>query len=262
MIATDLDGSLLDSGGSVPAENVAAAREAAEAGIIVTVVTGRRFGSAVPYARQIGVAHPFVCFNGADAMRTDGTRLWHQPLELEVARECLAICRERGIYVQSYIGDEMFVRDATVEELAYYEANFATRGIAAGDAVFDPREAPTKLLMITEGAEATRETMKFFEDVFRGRAYVTSSGVRFVELMHAEVNKAAGLARLAAELGVAMEDVMAIGDGENDALMLERAGLGVAMGNARPGPRAAADVIAPTNDERGFAWAIRELALR
>ena len=83
----------------------------------------------------------------------------------------------------------------------------------------------------------------------------------FVEGLAASVSKGTAAARLADRLGVAREEVMALGDGGNDLAMVEWAGLGVAMGNAAPAVRAAADVIAPSQAEDGAAWAIEQLAL-
>jgi hydroxymethylpyrimidine pyrophosphatase-like HAD family hydrolase len=83
----------------------------------------------------------------------------------------------------------------------------------------------------------------------------------FVEGLAAGVSKGAAAERLAARLGVAREQVMALGDGGNDLAMVEWAGLGVAMGNAAPAVRAAADVVAPTQAEDGAAWAIERYAL-
>ena len=74
-----------------------------------------------------------------------------------------------------------------------------------------------------------------------------------IEIAPAGATKASGLATLCAELGIPMSQVCAIGDAGNDAAMLRAAGLGVAMGNATPEARAAADEVTLTNAEDGFA---------
>ena len=78
----------------------------------------------------------------------------------------------------------------------------------------------------------------------------------FIEMVHPSVNKAESLRRVCELYGVAREDVMAIGDGGNDAEMIRWAGTGVAMGNARDSVKEAADVIAPPNTEDGAAQII------
>lgn len=262
MIITDLDGTLLDSAGHVPEENVRASREAIRAGIIVTVATGRMYASAKKIADALGVTVPLVCYNGAMIRRPDGTTPLHQCLDLDVARDCLAIFRERGTYVQSYIDDVLNVRDTSADEAEFYERHYGISGHAAGDALYEPTSAPTKLLAMTSGLDETHEVIDLLSRRHPKSLYVTSSDANFVEVMHIEVNKARSVAMLAAELGVPMDAVMAIGDGENDAEMIAASGLGVAMANARQMARDVAKATAPSNDENGFAWAVRELVMR
>ena len=88
-----------------------------------------------------------------------------------------------------------------------------------------------------------------------------ASSPEALEIVPTGVNKAAGLARVAAILGIPREETIAIGDGENDISMLRWAGLGIAMANAPENVKAAADVIAPACDEDGAAWAMEKYLL-
>ena len=82
----------------------------------------------------------------------------------------------------------------------------------------------------------------------------------FVEVLHPDVHKGAGLERLCGAIGMPLSDVAAFGDGDNDIEFLATAGVGVAMANARPPLKAVADVVLErSNDEDGVAHALREL---
>lgn len=97
---------------------------------------------------------------------------------------------------------------------------------------------------------------KMCDDVrreFGSRIYQATSWNAFIEMVHPSVNKAESLRRVCELYGVAREDVMAIGDGGNDAEMIRWAGTGVAMGNARDAVKEAADIVAPPNTEDGAA---------
>ncbi len=84
---------------------------------------------------------------------------------------------------------------------------------------------------------------------------------RLIEATGPSISKGEALARLAAHVGVSQSGTMAVGDQDNDVSMIAWAGLGVAMGNASPAAKAAADVIAPVLEADGAAWAIERYVL-
>ena len=82
-----------------------------------------------------------------------------------------------------------------------------------------------------------------------------------MELNAPGISKGRGLMALAERLGLALDEVMAVGDSGNDLTMLEAAGLGVAMGNATEEIKQAADVITADNNHDGVAEAIEKYVL-
>lgn len=261
LVATDLDGTFLDSEGRAPERSIAAARRARAAGVSFAIATGRMFASAKIFAELVGADAPVLCYNGAMLRRLGGETLYHRPLELPPARACLELMRERGIYVQSYVGDELLVHSASAREYEFYLAHYGVIGRAVGDDLYAPATAPTKLLAMTSGIDETHDLINAIKSRVGGDVYTTSSDPIFVEIMHPAVSKSGALRALADGMGIDMDEVLAIGDGENDADMLRESGIGVAMGNARALAKEAADFIAPTNDKCGAAWAIERFVL-
>jgi Cof subfamily protein (haloacid dehalogenase superfamily) len=254
---------MLDSSGRIPERNLRAVKEAALCGVTVTISTGRMYKSAAVFAERLDLGNtPIICYNGSMIRDSDGNMPTHLKLEICVAREMLEIFRDRGIYVQSYIDDELYVQKRDDDAYLDYAKNFGVAGIAVGEALFAPSLRPTKLLAKTNGLAASRDLISEFSEKFGGRAYITSSNADFVEMMNPEASKGKCLAKLANMLGIPMENVMALGDGDNDAEMLASAGIGIAMSNARDETKAAADDIAPSNDECGAAWAIEKYILQ
>jgi len=262
MIASDLDGTMLDSSGKIPEENLRAVAEAIRAGVVVTISTGRMYKSAAYFASLLGLGDtPIICYNGAMLRNSTGDTPLHLRLDIDVAREMLAIFRERGTYVQSYIDDELYVKDGDDLNFLNYQRHFGIMGKVIGDGIFEPQTPPTKFLVKTNSFGASRAMMKEFSDMFAGRAYVTSSNVDFVEMMNPGADKGKCLRMLAGILGIPMENVMVLGDGDNDIEMMETAGLAIAMANAREETKASAHGTAPSNDECGVAWAIGKYVL-
>ena len=261
LIATDLDGTLLGNDGKIPARNVSALREAIASGVYVTISTGRMFASTRRFAAEIGIDIPLICYNGAMMRHPDGTTLSHQPLDMDAALQLLTIFRERRIYVQSYIDDALYIEDAQDEHFQNYLKHFRIDGDAVGEALYRPQTPPTKLLAMMDDAESSRALADELRRDFGDRVYITGSNIDFVEMMNPNVNKGRSLEMLAQTLGIGMDEVMALGDGENDLEMLARAGLGVAPANARDRVKKVAADVGPANSESFVAWATEKYAL-
>ncbi|MDR1471970.1 MAG: Cof-type HAD-IIB family hydrolase [Synergistaceae bacterium] len=261
LISTDLDGTLLNSMGEISARNVGALREAARRGIGIIINTGRMFASAKRFSAELGLDTSVICYNGAMIRGPRDETLSHMALDMDIARRLLAIFRERNMYVQSYIDDVLLVKDQNEDEARGYMRFYGVEGSPVGDEIYNPRTAPTKLLAVTSGTEESHGLMDELSRLFGPSLYVTRSNSEFVEMMNPAANKGRALARLASEMRVPLESVMALGDGENDIEMLRLAGIGVAMKNAREAVRDAADVTAPSNNEDGVAWAVEKYAL-
>jgi Cof subfamily protein (haloacid dehalogenase superfamily) len=253
---------MLDDASQIPEKNRRAAADAMRRGVTVTIATGRMYKSARLFAEQLGISEcPLICYNGSMIRKMDGETVSHLRLDMDVARGLLDIFRKRKMYVQAYIDDELYVHDFDDRKYIYYYNNFGVPGHPIGDSIYEPHTPPTKLLAMTSGLEESRGLMRELSEIFGDRLYVTTSNADFVEMMNPEAGKEKCLRRLAGILGVKMENVMALGDGDNDAEMIKMAGVGVAMANARESAKLAADVIAPSNDECGAAWAIEKYAL-
>jgi len=261
LIATDLDGTMLDSNGEITDRNLKTLREALARGVTVIICTGRMFRSAKRFADVLELKKPLICYNGAMMRRSDGENLWHQPLDIGMTKSLLEICQKRGVYVHYCVDDVLYVRDENEKFTQDYIRTFGVPAETIGDDLYNPKSAPTKLLAITEGAKESRALARELNERFGDDLYVTRSISNFVEMMNPKANKAACLSKLAETMGIGMDEVMAIGDGENDLEMVTMAGIGVAMGNGVEKLRNAAKYIGPTNDENGVSWAVERFVL-
>jgi Cof subfamily protein (haloacid dehalogenase superfamily) len=259
LIASDLDGTLLDSTGKLPDRNIRAVKSAAAKGVVFAICTGRMYGSATRFAKQLGEKMPIICYNGAMLRGADGSELQHIRLGLGVARELLAIFKERRAYVQMYLDDKLYIKTTDADEFQMYMKHFGASGTAIGDELYSPVSEPTKLLVMAKGENEAKSLMRELQDRFGEKVYVTRSNRDFVEMMNPAVNKWNALLKLAEHMGFAPEEIMAMGDGDNDVEMVANAGIGIAMGNGGERIKNAAKHIAPTNDDGGAAWAIENL---
>ena len=107
--------------------------------------------------------------------------------------------------------------------------------------------------------DRTEEIRKGLEDI--PGIELTRSGPRNVEINPIGVNKARGIEELAGHFGISLSQVMTLGDEENDIPMLKAAGYGVAMKNGSEDAKAAARFITDSNNDGGWAKAVRKYAL-
>ena len=225
---------------------------AREAGIGVTIATGRMYRSVRPYAARGGIAAPLVCYQGA-AVVDPASEEWllHTPIPLELGREAIRAVEAAGFRLNCYVDDELYVAELTENAKAY--ADFQKLPITeVGDLAGWLERPPTKLVVVDDPdrLDALRPEL---EAGFGDRMFIAKSLPYFLELAAPDVSKGSGLAFVAAHLGVPLERTLAFGDGENDLELLETAGYGVAVEGSHELLLERADLVCPGPDEDGVA---------
>lgn len=257
LIAIDLDGTLLNNDLVISKRAVRAIKEAENRGVKVTLCTGRMYASAYPYAQQLGINVPLITYNGALVKNSfDEEIIYKRNLPLADAKYVVEICRECDCQLNVYFEDKLYV-----EKNDYWAQKYASRVnvpiYQVDDLIEFLKAPPIKLLAMGE------------EDVLqiiRGRLserelYITRSQPHFLEVLNVEATKGRGLDAVAKKLAIGRENVMAIGDNENDIEMFKYAGFSVAMANAEDNIKIHVDYVTTNNDDDGVAEAIEKLIL-
>jgi len=251
----DLDGTVIGNDLVISERVKGAVGRAIDAGLVVTLATGRMFQGTRKFAQQLDIAQPVICYQGAMIRHTITGELWyHEPVPLEQAKEVIDLAESQGKTVIGFVDDQCYVSRET-DESRFYHHHAGVRPEPVGDLKAWLPEAPTKVLIITP-KEQTDETVAFFKARFRDTLFVTRSFPLFTELTRLGVSKGKAMAQLCDRLGIAREEVVAIGDNLNDLDMIQFAGFGIAMGNGAPSVQAAAAYVAPTQADDGVAEAI------
>ena len=261
LLALDVDGTITNSRNEITPVTVAAIRRAMDAGLTVALNTGRDLSESRQVLDLVPEIHYLMGCTGAYLMDLrSGKRLVSHAMDASLARAAHDILRRYDTMVNLYMDDEVYNDDWALRDFERFYPPALRSVMKAHHAVPDlgallaAREAPVDkyYVMFTDEAEH-REAMA---QMRRLPLFVTRAAFLDMEIMHAAANKGAILRDLAGLLGLDMAEVAAVGDSENDVAMLQTAGVGVAMGNAKPAVQALADVVAPRSDEDGLAWAI------
>ncbi len=260
LLAMDLDGTVINNDLIITARVKEAVARAIDAGIIVTLATGRMFQGSRRFAEELGIHQPLICYQGAMIRHSETSELWfHEPVPIERAREVIGFADEQQKTVIAFVDDQCYVSTVTPESI-FYHRHSGSEPHPVGDLKSWLPEAPTKVLVIT-AKEQTDATVSFYRDTFGERLNVTRSFPLFTEITHPQASKGRAMAYLCDRLGVQPSEVAAIGDNLNDLDMIQFAGFGVAMGNGADAVKAAADYVCPPQSQDGVADAIERRIL-
>lgn len=283
LLALDLDGTLLNSHGAISGTNRAALQHARANGVLVALVTGRRFRDARPIALELGLDVPLISHNGAltKHARTLETVAAHL-LPLAEAREVLATGRKLN-------HDAMVSDDAEGAGLLVYDyinpANHALKKyIEWANTIHGDEQARRSVIKVASledyltrapihiaysgGCQAMLELGERLCAELGDRVQVLytlypTKDFALVDILNARASKGVGLADVAQRYGIRREEVMAIGDNHNDVEMLNFAGTPVVMANAEPELKSHARYyLTNSNDEHGVARAIERFILK
>lgn len=260
LVAIDLDDTLLDNSGNISPSTKAALAEAAARNVAITLATGRMYASARAVARQLALDAPLITYQGSLVKQMSGEVLYERHVPAEAVQQIHQTCSERGLHLQAYVNDVLYVPEDNDKARAY-SANSNIPFVVAADFAAVLRQPQTKLLIIDEPA-VLDNLQCHFKTSLGDRVQITKSKPHFLEFTHPEGTKGHALRFLAAHVGCTMDQTIAIGDSWNDRDMVEAAGLGVAMGNAVPSLKQVADYVAPGNDEEGVRHVIERFVLR
>lgn len=250
-VALDVDGTVLDHDGSLPGAVRHAVRAVVDAGVPVVLATGRSWHGTLPVVEQLGLGGgPSVCSNGAVVVDFPPERIVkavtfdprsvierveaHAPGTLIAVEEIGRGYRLNGHFPEGDLTGEMVIED--VEQLS---------------------ARPVTRIILRDPARSDHEFVGLAERLgLHGVQYYVGYSA-WLDIAPAGVTKAAGLDEVVAGLGITAGDVLAVGDGRNDVEMLTWAGRGVAMGQAPPEVRRAADAVTGSYADGGLVTELR-----
>lgn len=272
LLALDVDGTLLNSQFQVGEVNRRAIHEAIAKGVLVVLVTGRRFVIAQPIALELELATLLISHNGALTKNSRTLEVIdYHPLAASLARKTVELGREVGAdlvccYDPEGVGRVVFeaVSEHNVRLRRYLE-----RSPMVIEQVSDLRayitEDPIQVMSAGPCAQMNR-LEQVLASGLKGEVKLLKTAypqknMTILDILAPQCSKGAALAAVVARYGLSRQEVMAIGDNQNDLEMLEFAGLSVVMENAEGPMKNLGYYVTRSNDENGVAQAIATFIL-
>ena len=260
LIAFDMDDTLLRDDRTIGARTMATLRAAHEKGVKIVPATGRGRSTMWKYVEEIGCVDAAICTNGAQMYDGQGNVIEENPVPLEAARRIARFAKENGWYVQGY-NEEDYYFDTLCEGTRVYAENGGHMGQEVGDLEAYMTEDPYKMLFVETDPERMAELKKQAIPLFGDELCVFISKPFYLEMTAPKATKGAAVLALGRRFGVMPSEIMTFGDSANDISMIEAAGVGVVMDNARAEIKEYADMIAPSNEDEGVAQIVEKYVL-
>ncbi|EOL50796.1 Cof-type HAD-IIB family hydrolase [Enterococcus caccae] len=265
LVAIDLDGTLLDSKKEISARNKEALAQAKAAGVKIVICTGRPLAAIGIYLDALNLRDNgdySITFNGGLVQKNDtGEIIEKATMPLENVHDLFELASSLNVPLD-ILSDGLVLQLPTTKdyESLYSQLNKLLTYESHELAQLTADRIYNKAVIAVDQTYLDEQIQKI-PDPFYDRYEIIKTRSNLLEFMPKGITKAYGISLLARDLGIKQEEIMTIGDEENDLPMIEYAGLGVAMENAVPRVKDLADVITDTNDNDGVAQAVEKFVL-
>lgn len=260
LAVSDIDGTLVNEDKKVTPLTREAIKTFQERGGSFTLATGRIEKSAIPYCRDLNIRVPVILYNGARIVDPlTGEVLWEKSLQKEDFNKALVLRSQYPFDYLIYSDGEAFVFERSDAVKLFESGDGYECTIIKDPDMFKERDV-TKILMIGDNSffSGFRED---FNGIRENPAALVQSESNYLEILPEGVNKGRALDKLQEILGLNKENIICFGDNMNDIEMLQNAGTGIAMENARSEVKEAADQLTSSHNDDGVGCFLNNLYL-
>ncbi len=260
LLVSDIDGTLINGDKELTPATLDAVASLRQAGIRLCLVSSRSVRGMRTILGGVGNDGPVAGLNGAEIVGADGGVVETRPLATETARLAIETLTLNHVDCWAFSGGEWLIRDVAGPYVPRERRTVRFEPTTVRS--FEPYIDRIGKIMGSSNDYALLERMETELQTMLGRdVSAHRSSPWYLDVTHAQANKAHAARRLAGLLGIDWSEVACIGDMDNDMAMLGEAALAIAMGNAPPAVAAAAHFVTGTNDEDGWAEAVVDLIL-
>ena len=266
LIALDIDGTLLNSEKKVTQEVFDAIQSAKEKGVKVVLSTGRPLPGVQSLLKELKLndeENYVVTFNGGLVQEITSQDVISN---IEMSHEDFdyiynELAKKHDIKIHINTPNSLVVPYKEVPKYSVHESKLNNIPVICMDENEINSDITFCKVMLVDEPEIIEDIITKIPQEFHDKYTIVRSAPFFLEFLNKKVNKGSGLQALCDKLGIDPSEVIAVGDEENDRHMIEFAGLGVAMGNARDSIKEIANHVTETNNNHGVAKVIADFIL-
>jgi Cof subfamily protein (haloacid dehalogenase superfamily) len=262
LLLADVDGTLVTQDKVLTEAAKELARELHHAGIILAITSGRPPRGMSMLIEPLALQSAIAGFNGGVFVNPDLSVIESHTLDLATAKQTLKLILDQGLDAWVYTEEEWLIRDKEAPHVARetWTVKFDAKVVAS---FTDAHLAhAVKIVGISDDLDLVAACEKVAQNTLGEKASAARSQPYDLDVTHPQANKGTVVATLSKLLNIPPEQVATIGDMPNDVLMFRKSGFSIAMGNSSDQVKAQASAMTDSNENEGFAKAVRKFVLR
>jgi Cof subfamily protein (haloacid dehalogenase superfamily) len=262
LLLADVDGTLVTRDKVLTEGAKAAARELHHAGIALAITSGRPPRGMSMLIEPLALQGAIAGFNGGVFVHPDLSVIESHTLDPAAAKQTLKLILDQGLDAWVYTEDEWLIRDARAPHVARetWTVKFDAKIVAAFTDAHLARAV--KIVGVSDDLDLVAACEKAVQNALCDKASAARSQPYYLDVTHPQANKGTVVTTLSKLLNVPLARIVTVGDMPNDVLMFRKSGFSIAMGNASDEVKAQASAVTDSNDNEGFAKAVRKFVLR
>lgn len=264
VLVLDIDGTLTNSNKEITSNTKQGIKNIQERGHVVILASGRPTPGMKRYAEELELEKYggyLLSFNGGRIINCrTGEIVYQKIIPAAVIPEIYHFAEVNDCGMITYLEDNIIL-GTRMDEYIALESRINNMSIKEVDNFVSYVDFDVNKCLLTAPPERASVFVEQLQKKYEGMLSIYRSEPFFIEIMPKNVDKAASLDKMLETIGLTKENAICCGDGYNDMTMIQYAGIGVAMENAQPEVKAAADFITKSNDEDGIVTVIDEFIL-
>ena len=262
LFIADVDGTLVTKDKVLTPRAVAAVKALNAAGINFAITSGRPPRGMSMLIEPLALQGAIAGFNGGVFVKPDLSVIESHALDPATAKQTLKLILDHGLDAWVYTEEEWLIRDKEAPHVARetWTVKFDAKVVAS---FTDAHLAhAVKIVGISDDLGLVAACEKAAQNTLGEKASAARSQPYYLDVTHPKANKGTVVATLSKLLNIPSAQIATIGDMPNDTLMFNKSGFSIAMGNSSDEVKAQASAVTDSNENEGFAKAVRKFVLR
>ena len=262
LLLADVDGTLVTHDKVLTEATKAAAAALHDAGLALAITSGRPPRGMSMLIEPLNLQGAIAGFNGGVFVNPDLSVIESHTLDLATARQALELILDEKLDAWIYTADDWFIRDKNAPHVARETRTVKFDAKVVASFTDAHLAQAVKIVGISDDLNLVADCEKMAQRTLGRAASAARSPPYYLDVTHPEANKGTVVTTLSKFLDIRPDQIATIGDMPNDVFMFRKSGFSIAMGNSTDEVKVQASAVTDSNENEGFAKAVRKFILR